>query len=711
MRHVASLFDDQRLHLFHLDLIQKLTTFLLIFCCLTPWALLPRTPYPYATLPYFFGLAMVAAFAKIYVERGQINIARIALVVGVATIFTLAVLHLQIAWLPYLSIPVMSIVGLLAGYGPSLLLGVVLLSAVGITNLQAPVYAARELIFVMSTGFAINLLTLGTLTTAVTWYKASQDRSDELLSLTREHRAELAQAFKSLQTSNVLLQKTQQELIVARKQAERARQMKEQFAANISHELRTPLNLILGFGKIMHLSPEVYGDLAWPPTLRHDIYQVFRNSQHLSELIDDILDLSHFEMTGYTLRRETVNMTRFLRESVGILTNLFRESPVLLTASIPDDLPEIEIDATRIRQVLINLVTNAYRHTTAGCVAIDVRCYPHEVEISVRDTGAGISADKLEHIFEQFYQVDTSLSRQHGGVGIGLTLSKQFVESHGGRIRAQSTVGVGSTFCFSLPITTALVLPARSDDYLDAFTPPHSRPSVLLLDRVGWLYRTARRRIDGYHWIQASDWDALLAQVQVHQPRAVVLNLAPEEKMPPVVQDVNIPLISCCFQVQLSTGETAPFRKLLLKPLDIALLTEEINALGAANEILVIDDDRAFIQLVHRMVAIIDPAIHVRHAYEVAEGLALLAESTPDLILADVVMPDAGGVELIEQMRREGRYLHVPVILLTAGEHEHTFFNRYGTTLTVQRASGLTPSSVLKYLGALLAEIGPNPDL
>ncbi|MFZ1770382.1 MAG: hybrid sensor histidine kinase/response regulator [Caldilinea sp.] len=711
MHHVARLFDDHRLHLFHLDLIQKLTTFLLVFCCLTPWALLPRTPYPYATLPYFLGLAVVAAFAKLYAGRGRLSIARSVLVVGISTIYTWAVLQLQIAWLPYLSIPVMSIVGLLAGYGPSLLLGALLLLAVGAVNLQAPIYPAWELIFVMSTGFAINLLTLGTLTTAVTWYKASQDRSDELLSLTREHRAELAQAFKSLQISNVLLQKTQQELSVARKQAEHARQMKEQFAANISHELRTPLNLILGFGKIMHLSPEVYGELAWPPTLRHDVYQVFRNSQHLSELIDDILDLSHFEMTGYTLRRELVSMTHFLRESVGILTNLFRESPVLLTAGIPDDLPEIEIDATRIRQVLINLVTNAYRHTTAGCVAIDVQHHPHEVEISVRDTGAGISADKLEYIFEQFYQVDTSLHRKHGGVGIGLTLSKQFVESHGGRIWAQSTVGVGSTFCFSLPITTALALTARSDDYLDAFTPPHSLPSILIFDRDGWLYRTARRRIDGYHWIQVSDWDALMAQVQVQQPRAVVLNLAPEENAPPLLQDLKIPIISCSFQVQLSAGETAPFRKLLLKPLDIALLTEEINALGVVNEMLVIDDDRAFIQLVQRMMAIIDPAVSVRHAYEVTEGLALLAESVPDLILADVVMPEAGGVDLIEQMRHEGRYLHVPVILLTAGEHEHTYFNRYGTTLALQRASGLTPNSVLKYLGALLAEVGPNPDL
>lgn len=232
----------------------------------------------------------------------------------------------------------------------------------------------------------------------------------------REHRAELAQALKSLQLSNTLLQKTQQELIAARWQAERARQMKEQFAANISHELRTPLNLIL-FGKIMHLSPDVYGDMQWPPTLRHDVHQIYRSSQHLSEMIDDILDLSHFEMAGFSLQRTLVPMSHFLRESASILADLFRASPVPLYTNIPNDLPSLEIDAARIRQVLINLVANAYRHTTqplpSGPV-VDGRTDTGFVD-SAGNSGAGIAGDELARIFEQFYQVDSSLSRRHRG--------------------------------------------------------------------------------------------------------------------------------------------------------------------------------------------------------------------------------------------------------------------------------------------------------
>ncbi|MFN3980971.1 MAG: two-component system response regulator [Caldilinea sp.] len=140
-------------------------------------------------------------------------------------------------------------------------------------------------------------------------------------------------------------------------------------------------------------------------------------------------------------------------------------------------------------------------------------------------------------------------------------------------------------------------------------------------------------------------------------------------------------------------------------------MTSEIDAIGDGHEILVLDDDRAFTQLVERMVAIIDPNIRVHRAYSIDEGIAWLEKAAPGLILADVVMPGGGGVELIEHMREKGLCLHVPVILLTAGIHEHTYFNQYDTKLTIHHPSGLAPERVIKYLNAILAEIGPNPDL
>ena len=199
-----------------------------------------------------------------------------------------------------------------------------------------------------------------------------------------------------------------------------------------------------------------------------------------------------------------------------------------------------------------------------------------------------------------------------------------------------------------------------------------------------------------------------MPHVRMHQPRALIVNTRPAETSPLVQPDPGIPIISCCFEVRLSTDESAPFHKLLMKPVDINTLRQEFKTIGDVHDILVVDDDRAFIQLVERLVAIIDSRITVRRAYTVAEARAQLAKAPPNLILADVVMPDAGGVELIQQIRSDSQFAQIPVILLTAGQHEHVYLSHYGPTLAIHRSGGLTPDSAMKYLRALLGEIGPN---
>jgi CheY-like chemotaxis protein len=225
------------------------------------------------------------------------------------------------------------------------------------------------------------------------------------------------------------------------------------------------------------------------------------------------------------------------------------------------------------------------------------------------------------------------------------------------------------------------------------------------------MYRTLRRRLDGYNWIHVYDWEKVEPESRRHRPRALVVNASGPGATPSTVQSIGVPILYCSFQSRLAVGEAAPFRKLLLKPIDSALLAAEIDAIGAVHEILVLDDDRAFTQLVERMLTIIAPNIRVRRAYSIDEGITWLEKAAPDLILADVVMPSGGGVELIEHMRNKGLCLHVPVILLTAGTHEHTYFNQYDTKLTIHHPSGLAPERVVKYLDAILAEIGPNPDM
>lgn len=150
---------------------------------------------------------------------------------------------------------------------------------------------------------AIAVLAVRTLYTTLDWVWQMNEQSKSLLATTRSQQAELRSMVKSLRIVNDIRERTEYELMIAHKEAQQARQLKEQFAANISHELRTPLSIILGFSEVMYLSPEVYGPEGLPLPLMRDVYQIYRNSRHLLEMIDDILDLSRFEMVGFTLKK------------------------------------------------------------------------------------------------------------------------------------------------------------------------------------------------------------------------------------------------------------------------------------------------------------------------------------------------------------------------------------------------------------------------
>jgi signal transduction histidine kinase len=233
----------------------------------------------------------------------------------------------------------------------------------------------------------IAWLTIRALYTALDWLSKTQRRAEQLLDVTRSQQAELRSAVKSLQITNEARLQAERELLIANKQARESQRMKEQFAANISHEFRTPLSIILGFSEVMYLSPEVYGSLAWPPKLYRDVSQIYRNSRHLMSMIDDILDLSHFEMTGFTLNKEPTDLEPLLHESLSMVADLFRNDAVTLTAEIEPDLPLLELDRTRMRQVFLNLLNNACRFTEAGTVCLRAFRLDGEVRIQVTDTG------------------------------------------------------------------------------------------------------------------------------------------------------------------------------------------------------------------------------------------------------------------------------------------------------------------------------------
>ncbi|MCL5999141.1 MAG: HAMP domain-containing histidine kinase, partial [Chloroflexi bacterium] len=374
-------------------------------------------------------------------------------------------------------------------------------------------------------------------------YELAFKQSDEL----RTKSAELESALKSLGQTSFALARANEQLGIMVKFAEDARRSKQEFAANISHELRTPLNLIIGFSDVILNAPATYYAERLPPKLLADIQTIHRNAQHLSSLVNDILDLSQMDVNYMTIVREPLHMDEFIHSALDDFMPLVTLRGLSLQTNVEPDLPEIYADRTRIRQVLLNLLNNALRFTDAGGITIcassrrsamhhqekhpdllsgsvesEIGNPKSEIVISVTDTGTGITPDDLQRIFEPFTQVDNSIRRKHGGSGLGLTISKRFVELHGGQMWVESTPGIGSTFYFSLPVTP----PAHAIGIES--TPQQVRRyevgALAVVEQNPTLSRLLERHLEGITITHTSSVDKLAEIAKTNCPEAVLMN-------------------------------------------------------------------------------------------------------------------------------------------------------------------------------------------
>ena len=226
----------------------------------------------------------------------------------------------------------------------------------------------------------------------------------------------------------------------------------------MSHELRTPLNSILGFADVM--IEELDGPLT--ENMTNDLKLIQKNGQHLLHLINDVLDMAKIEAGRMNLNPERFHMYDLLEEVTSITSPLASEKDLALFIE-PDSDRAVEIyaDRTRLRQVMINLVNNAMKFTEKGKISLRVTRQENQLTVTVHDTGVGIPPDKLEDVFQEFTQVDTSTTRKVGGTGLGLPISRRLIEMHGGRLWAESTGvnGEGSTFIVVLPLEAEISEP------------------------------------------------------------------------------------------------------------------------------------------------------------------------------------------------------------------------------------------------------------
>lgn len=283
---------------------------------------------------------------------------------------------------------------------------------------------------------------------ALSNYSRERRTNEELF----EKRLEVQRSLKRAEALGEQLKETNHDLEKAKAEAEEAKHFRGQFLANMSHELRTPLNAIIGFSETMLQFPIMYDDQALPDAYERDLNQIYNSGRQLLHVINDILDLAKVDAGKLEIHMQEVEAGAIVNAVMSTARGLLGAKTVKLDKEAPDPIPNVWADESRLRQVLLNLYSNACKYTDEGSIILKVTDLPatNELQFAVQDTGVGISADYHDKLFQEFQQAKSGGRDPRSGSGLGLAISRQLLELMGGRIWMESSVGKGSTFYFTV---------------------------------------------------------------------------------------------------------------------------------------------------------------------------------------------------------------------------------------------------------------------
>ncbi|MCQ3937211.1 MAG: hypothetical protein DPW18_09210 [Chloroflexi bacterium] len=444
--------------------------------------------------------------------------------------------------------------------------------------------------------------------------------------------------------------------------------LKSQFLANMSHELRTPLNSIIGFSRV------ILKGIDGPVTelMQQDLTAIYNSGQHLLGLINDILDLAKIEAGKMELAFDEVNISDLANSVLSTMTGLIKDKPIQMKKVIEPNLPTVRADAIRVRQVMINLLSNAAKFTEEGEITVTVASQlgpggQGEIVVSVTDTGPGISEADQEKLFLPFSQVDASPTRKTGGTGLGLSICQQLINMHGGRIWVESEIGKGSTFHFTLPLFRK-----ESEVHVDG------NKMILSIDDDAQVIGLYERYLQpqGYHVIPLTDPARAVERVKQVKPFAVTLDIMMPgidgwtvlEKLKSDPETRNIPVIVCSIVEEYEKGFNLGATDYLVKPIleeDLVNSLDRLNADGSIREVLVIDDNRDDLRLLGKMLN--DDG---RYKAVLAEGgrsgwNLISTGNPPHAIILDLFMPDVNGFQILERLQADRRLRDIPVIVIS----------------------------------------------
>jgi len=474
-------------------------------------------------------------------------------------------------------------------------------------------------------------------------------------------------------------------LLLAKSLAEEANQTKSDFLANMSHELRTPLNSVIGFSSIL------LNTLAKKIDKKDITYleRIHENGKHLLMLINDVLDLSKIEAGRMELEIVEINLGVQIQEIVDQLESLVQKKPVKLLTIIPDDLEANLIDPGKMKQVLMNLISNSIKFTSEGSITIELIKNDETNKVSgikVIDTGIGIPPDRLEKIFDEFSQVDSSTQRKYGGTGLGLSISRRMCHLMNCSLDVKSEVGKGSTFIITLSdqelTETQNIPPIRKskktrDKKRDAaiLQDDLSGNSILIVDddvdsrtllhhylaNTGCEIEAVSSAKEAFEAIRKKRPDLITLDIQMPK-------ISGEKFLKALKNDQelkDIPVVVVSIVARENRGQLAGVVDFIQKPVNRQQLLWAIkrNLMSKEKRILIVEDDPDMRLTLSNYIG--EEGIDIRSAEDGATALEIIQTSVPNLILLDLMMPGMDGMEFLRILKDSSRFHSIPIIVVT----------------------------------------------